>query len=188
MPLESQKVKEIRSSLEQAMAKVIDYVMKLSPRERLYVVGGTAFIVLFILIAGIIGPLLHSKSNLDKSIALKDQQLRKIYTMSASIKALDSASSGSKGSHTTLIGYLEDLSKQLSISDRIEYMKPVSDSTEGNRESVEVKIRGLYQEDLIGLLFGIESSQYPVKIKRFSLKKAEKGDLLEVTFQVVSYG
>jgi hypothetical protein len=87
-----------------------------------------------------------------------------------------------------LIGYLEDLSKQLSISDRIEYMKPVSDPTEGNRESVEVKIRGLYQEDLIGLLFGIESSQYPVKIKRFSLKKAEKGDLLEVTFQVVSYG
>ena len=50
------------------------------------------------------------------------------------------------------------------------------------------KIRGLYQEDLIGLLFGIETTPYPVKIKRLSLKSMEKDGNLDVTFQVISYG
>jgi type II secretory pathway component PulM len=187
-PLENQKVKEAIASLEQTVAKIIDYLMKLTPRERYSVIGGTVFVVLFILIVGIIGPLLHSRSKLDKAIALNDQQLRKIYQMSASIKALDSISKGNKDAHFTLISYLEEMSKQLGISGRVQYMKPVSDSTEGNRESVEVKIQGLYQDDLIGLLFGIENSQYPMKIKRFNLRKAEKGDVLDLTFQVVSYG
>jgi hypothetical protein len=187
-PFENQKVKEAVASLEQTEAKVVDYLIKLSPRERFSVIGGTIFVVLFILIAVIIGPLLHSKSKLDKAIALNDQQLRKIYVMSANIKAFDAVSKGNKDARFTLISYLEELSKQLSISDRVEYMKPISDSTEANRESVEVKIRGLYQDDLIGLLFGIESSRYPIKIKRFNLRKAEKGDVLDVTFQVVSYG
>jgi hypothetical protein len=87
-----------------------------------------------------------------------------------------------------LFGYLEELSAQLKINDRIEYMKPITDTTEVARESVEVKIRGLYQEDLIGLLFGIENTPHPVKIKRLNLKKMDKDGNLDVTFQVVSYG
>ncbi len=92
------------------------------------------------------------------------------------------------GKQFTLFGYLEELSAQLKINDRIEYMKPITDTTEAARESVEVKIRGLYQEDLIGLLFGIENTQHPVKIKRLNLKKMEKDGNIDVTFQVVSYG
>ena len=187
-PLENQKVKEAIASLELNITRLVDYLMKLSPRERYSVIGGTVFVVLFILIVGIIGPLVHARSRLDKAIDLNDQQLRKIYQMSASIKALDAITRGNKDARFTLISYLEDLSKQLNISGRVQYMKPVSDSTEENRESVEVKIQGLYQDDLIGLLYGIENSQHPLKIKRFNLRKADKGDVLDLTFQVVSYG
>jgi len=190
MLLESQKVKDATASLEQTAGKVIDYIMGLSPRERSVVIGGTVFVAVFILIFGIIGPLLHARMSLNKAIASNDQQLRKIYVMSAGIRGIEAGSKMdvSRNKRFTLFSYLEELSKQLRISDRIEYMKPISDTAEANRESVEVKIRGLYQDDLIGLLFGIESAQHPVKIKRINLKKSEKGDILDVTFQVVSYG
>ena len=193
MPIKvnTHKLKELALPVEQALGRALDYLAGLAPRERLIVIGGAVFVSVFILLAGIIGPLMHYKSNLEKSFVSKDAQLRKIYTMSAVIRGLQatSASSAALGNKQfTLFGYLEELSAQLKINDRIEYMKPITDTTEAARESVEVKIRGLYQEDLIGLLFGIENTPHPVKIKRLNLKKMDKEGNLDVTFQVVSYG
>jgi hypothetical protein len=182
-----ERMKSISARAEQYLARIVAYVMQLSPRERFAVIGGSAFLVLFILIVGIIGPLLHARSSLGKAIMAKDQELKKIYQMSAEIRAMN-ASRGAKDGRSTLIGSLEELSRQLNLTDRVEFMKPISDSAEANRDSVEVKMRGLYQEDLINLLFGIENSQSPIKIKRLIVKKSEKGDVLEVTFQAVSYG
>ncbi len=134
---------------------------------------------------------MHYRSTLEKSFVSKDAQLKKVYAMSAGIRgfqASTAAGASTAGKQFTLFGYLEELAVQLRINDRIEYMKPITDTTEVARESVEVKIRGLYQEDLIGLLFGIENTPHPVKIKRLNLKKVEKDGNLDVTFQVVSYG
>jgi hypothetical protein len=193
MPIKvyTHKLKELALPVEQALGRALDYLAGLSPRERLIVIGGTAFVTVFILLAGIIGPLMHYKSSLEKSFLYKDAELRKIYTLSAGIRGLQatSASSAALGNKQfTLFGYLEELSAQLKINDRIEYMKPITDTTEAARESVEVKIRGLYQEDLIGLLFGIENTPHPVKIKRLNLKRMDTDGNLDVTFQVVSYG
>jgi type II secretory pathway component PulM len=191
MPFDMQKVRAVVAPVEQAIGKALEYVMRLSPRERLIVAGGAVFVALFILIAGIIGPLVHAKASLEKSIISKDAQLKKIYVMSANIRGIESVSKGdasSRNKQFTLFGYLEELSTQLGINDRIEYMKPISDVTEANHESVEVKMRGLFQEDLIGLLFGIENNPYPLKIKRLSLKRVDKDGNLDVTFLVISYG
>lgn len=189
--VDTRKLKELALPVEQALGRALDYLATLSPRERLIVIGGTVFVVVFIVLAGIIGPLVHYKSTLEKSLASNDTQLKKIYALSANIRGLQAVapiSAASGGKQFTLFGYLEELAAQLRINDRIEYMKPITDTTEANRESVEVKIRGLYQEDLIGLLFGIENTPYPIKIKRLNLKKQEKDGNLDVTFQVISYG
>jgi len=193
MPIkvDTHKLKELALPLEQALGRAIDYLAGLAPRERLIVIGGAVFVSVFILVAGIIGPLIHYKSTLEKSFVSKDAELRKIYPMAATIRSLQAASGSGAAlgnKQFTLFGYLEELSVQLKINDRIEYMKPITDTTEAARESVEVKIRGLYQEDLIGLLFGIENTPHPVKIKRLNLKKMDKEGNLDVTFQVVSYG
>jgi len=191
LPFDTNRLKELIVPAEQALGRALDYVAGLSPRERIIVIGGTVFVVLFILIAGIIGPLVHYRSTLEKSIVSKDAQLKKVYAMSAGIrgfKATAPAGMSPDGKQFTLFGYLEELAVQLKINDRIEYMKPITDTTEAARESVEVKIRGLYGEDLISLLFGIENTPHPVKIKRLNLKKMEKDGNMDVTFQVVSYG
>ena len=191
IPIDRQKIRELALPIELAVGRALDYLARLSPRERIIVTGGAVFLAVFILLAGIIGPLLHYQTSLDKAIASKDDQLRKIYTMSASIKGLQAAagtgaSTGDK--KFTLFGFLEDLAARLSINDRIEYMKPITDTTEAGHETVEVKIRGLYQDDLTGLLFGIENTPYPVRIKHIMIRRQEKDGNMDVTFQVVSYG
>jgi hypothetical protein len=185
-PFEEQ-MKNLSAWAEQNVAKAAAYIMKLSPRERFAVIGGSVFLALFILIVGIIGPLLHARSSLEKAVVSKDRELKKIYQMSAEIRAMN-ISRGPRDGRSTLIGSLEEISRQFNLTNRVEYMKPISDSAEANRDSVEVRMRGLYQEDLINMLFGIENSPSPVKIKRLIVKKDEKGDALEVTFQAVSYG
>ncbi len=191
IPIDRQKIRELVLPLELAVGKALSYLARLSPRERILVTGGAVFVAVFILLAGIIGPLVHYQTSLDKMIASKDSQLRKIYTMSAAIRGLQAAAetgatSGDK--RFTLFGFLEDLAAHLSINDRIEYMKPITDTTEVGHESVEVKIRGLYQDDLIGLLFGIENTPHPVKIKHLIIRRQERDGNMDVTFQVVSYG
>lgn len=191
IPFDTHRLKELALPVEQAIGRVIDYVAGLSVRERFAVIGGAAFVALFILMAGIIGPLVHYRSTLEKSLVSKDAQLKKVYAMSAGIRGFQTSAAAlgsSSGKQFTLFGYLEELAVQLKINDRIEYMKPITDTTEAARESVEVKIRGLYQEDLIGLLFSIENTPHPVKIKRLNMKKVDKDGNLDVTFQVVSYG
>ena len=191
IPIDRQKIRGLVLPVEQALGKALNYLARLSPRERVIVTGGAVFVAVFVLLAGIVGPLLHCQTSLDKALASKDDQLRKIYTMSASIKGLQKtadagASAGDK--RVTLFGFLEALAARLSINDRIEYMKPITDTTEAGHESVEVKMRGLYQEDLISLLFGIENTPYPVKIKHITIRRQDKDGNMDVTFQVVSYG
>lgn len=191
LPINRQKIKELALPLEMAVGKMLGHLARLSPRERVIVAAGAVFVAVFILLAGIIGPLLHYQTRLDAMIASKDGQLRKVYAMSASIKGLQAAAekgAGMEDSRVTLFGFLEELAARLSINDRIEYMKPITDSTEAGHESVELKIKGLSQDDLVSLLFGIESTPYPLKIKHVIIRRQEKEGAVDLTLQVVSYG
>jgi hypothetical protein len=88
----------------------------------------------------------------------------------------------------TLFGFLEDLAARGRIKDRIEYMKPVTEAAGSSLESVELRIRGIYQEDLITLLYEIQRCPYSLSIKRINIRRMEKENNLDVTFQVARYG
>jgi hypothetical protein len=169
----------------------IDRYINLSKREKVILAAGAAFIGVFILVAGIIIPLSGYRTDLDKSIKSKDSQLQLIYELSAGIKSVEDAANAGSGVDNkgfTLFGFLEELASGLGVNERIEYMKPISDTAGISRESVEVKIRGIYQEDLIGLLHGIENCPSPLRIKRLNIRRVERDKNLDVTFQVIHYG
>lgn len=187
----AKKAAEAVRPLEALVGRALDAYSRLQPRERTVVAVLAAVAVAASLIGGLIGPLVHYRSVLDKSIATKDAQLRKIHEMAPAIRGLRSqleADRKNQGAKFTLFGFLEDLAVRLSINDRIEYMKPLTDTAGAGQETVEVKIRGLYMEDLVGLLHGIEASGQPIMIKNLTIKRQEKDANLDVTFQVVFYG
>jgi len=164
-------------------------MMKIAKREKLFVIGGGIFIAVFVLIVGIIMPLLHHRVALTNSIVAKDQQLKTVYDLSAKISALERANRASSGmqKNFTLFGFLEDLAKKQGINERIEYMKPVAGGADG-AESIEVRIKGIYEEELIGLLYGVETCPTPLRIKRLNLRRVDKDKNLDVTFQVQVHG
>jgi len=169
----------------------IDRFINLSKREKVILLSGGIFVAAFILIVGIIMPLSDYRADTNKAIRSKDAQLRKIFELSAGIKAVEkSTRTGRKidDKGFTLFGFLEELASKSGVNDRIEYMKPISDAAELSRESVEVKIRGIYQEDLISLLYGIENCRSPLRIKRLNIRRVERDKNIDVTVQVIHYG
>jgi len=169
----------------------IDRFMNLSKREKMILLGGGIFVALFILVVGIIMPLSDYRSDMKTAIKSKDAQLRSVYELSSGIKVAETAASDGRNADDkgfSLFGFLEELASKSGVNDRIEYMKPISDTAELSRESVEVKIRGIYQEDLISLLYGIENCPTPLRIKRLNIRRVERENNLDVTFQVVHYG
>ena len=166
--------------------------MKFSKREKLLIGLGALFVAAFILVAGVLIPLIENRKDLAEVVISQDSQLKKVYELSAKIRFVQNLSKKSSGVATdknfTLFGFLEELGKELGINDRIEYMKPIGDVSGSSKESVELKIRGIYQDDLIGLLYGIDSCPFNLRIKRLNIKRIERDKNLDITFQVVLYG
>lgn len=164
--------------------------MKISRREKVFLGVGGTIAVLFVLIGWVMMPLLDKRADLHKAVSVKEQQLQQMYGLGADIKDLERTTRGSQAAVSgdfTLFGYLEDLAKKGGINERIEYMKPLG-ALGGAKESVEVKIRGIYEVDLIGLLYGVETNPHGLRIKRINVRRVDRDNNLDVTFQVVYYG
>jgi len=171
--------------------KIERYIKNLSKREKLVLLSAGAVLGLFIITVGVVSPMMEYKARLASSVKAKDVQLRRIYELSSQIRSAGGDSGGSKTARPadfTLFGFLEELASKVKVNDRIEYMKPVSDSGDASREAVEVKIRSVFQDDLISLLYDIEHSPYSLKIKRLNIRRVERDNSLDVTFQVIHYG
>ncbi len=171
--------------------KIERYLNSLSKRERLVLLAAGVVLGVFILLAGVVSPVLEYRSRLTSSVKAHDSELRRVYDLSARIRAAGSVSrtaGAAQSADFTLFGFLEELAARVKVNDRIEYMKPISESGDSAREAVEVKIRSVFQDDLISLLYDIEHSPYSLKIKRLNIRRVERDSCLDVTFQVVHYG
>jgi type II secretory pathway component PulM len=171
--------------------KIERYITNLSKREKLVLLTAGAVLGVFILLAGVVSPMMEYKSRLAASVNAKDSQLRRVYELSSQIRTISDVSKNGKALQTanfTLFGFLEELAARIKVNDRIEYMKPISEPGDSSREAVEVKIRSVFQEDLISLLYDIEHSPHSLKIKRLNIRRVERDNCLDVTFQVVHYG
>ena len=171
------------------IGNLVDRYKQLDKREQYVLIGGGVFIALFILIVFIFMPLISQRAALAKTNAAKDRQLQQVYELTEKISALERVNRTSIGSQRgfTLFGYLEDLAKKQGVSERIEYMKPVTGGP-NEKESVEVRIKGLYEDELIGLMYGIDTCRTPLKVRRLNVRRIEKDKNLDATFQVQVHG
>ncbi|HEY9161456.1 MAG TPA: type II secretion system protein GspM [Desulfomonilia bacterium] len=158
---------------------------KLTRREKQYLFAGCCFAMIFILVIFVMLPLGRLNARMEKNIDIKEKQLNKVYEIGSKIKAIESANASSRASRGdfTVFGYLEDLAGKQNIKDKIEYMKPVT-LADNKREAVEIRIKGVSEGDLIGFLYGIDTSPTNLKFNRFNLRKSEKDKTIDVTFQV----
>jgi hypothetical protein len=176
--------------MQQKINQLVKYFQGLTQREKIVLAAVAALLALFIVAGGIVTPVMNYQSRLAQQVRTNDERLRKVYEISAKLrKAQEKArGSASAGPNVTLFGFVEELASRMRINDRIEYMKPVPDPADATREVVELKIRSMYQEDVINLLYDIEHSPYSIMVRRLNIRRVENDSTLDVTFQVVRYG
>ncbi|MDI9541580.1 MAG: type II secretion system protein GspM [Pseudomonadota bacterium] len=73
--------------------KIERYIKNLSKREKLVLIAAGAALGVFILLAGIVFPMMEYKDRLAAAVNAKDAQLRRVYELSSQIRA---AGAGSK--------------------------------------------------------------------------------------------
>jgi hypothetical protein len=171
--------------------------MKLDRKQMSYVFFGGLFLVALLLYLVVISPALSKQELLAKNIAKRKQDLVKISEIKGKWQSFQRDRSdvqeAIKGrGDFTLLSYLEAVTREIGIDQRIQYIKPVTfPEGEGKLkpEGIEISLDGINMEQLVHFLYRMEYSGKLLHVKRIKLLRAskEKTSLLKVTLQVNTY-
>lgn len=169
---------------------------KLEKREKIIVLLGIAFIVLFFALQFGLFPYLDAKKKVENSITKRKDDLIQLQLLQQEHRGLKADEGGIKTqlqkrpSNFSLFSFLDNQATETEIKEFISYMKPsTSDGAGGLQESlVEMKLQRITLEKLVQYLQKIESPENVVSIRRVSIQESgkEKG-LLEVVLQIVTF-
>ena len=173
----------------------MNFWRNLQPRERLFLGGAGATLVLFLIFKLAIDPLFKHSADLDRQIVTARRQLVELRTMQQEYQrqktVVDSINSQLKRQpNFAIFSRLEELAGQTGIRNKILHMKPtVSTPSEVyNEESVEVKMEGVTLEQLVRYLHQVENSPQLLKIKRLEIKpRFDNRQILTATFRVSAF-
>jgi general secretion pathway protein M len=173
----------------------MNYWQNMQPRERLFLGGAGAMLVLFLIFKVAIDPQFKHAADLDRQIVTARRQLAELRAMQQEYlrqkTVVDSINSQLKRQQNfAIFSRLEEFAGQTGIRNKILYMKPtVSTPSEVyNEESVEVKMEGVTLEQLVRYLHQIENSPQLLKIKRLEIKpRFDNRQILTATFRVSAF-
>ena len=173
----------------------MNFWRNIQPRERLFIGGAAAALILFLIFKFTIDPLFKHSADLDRQIVTARRQLTELRTMQQEYQrqktVVDSINSQlKKQQNFAIFSRLEEFAGQTGIRNKILYMKPtVSTPSEVyNEESVEVKMEGVTLEQLVRYLHQIENSPQLLKIKRLEIKpRFDNRQILTATFRVSAF-
>lgn len=160
------------------MNKFIQYINKLSAREKTIVIVGLIGSLSIIGYGSLFAPLLDRYTNLNRMIRQKESQYKDILqlrgeylSLKKEYKELEKTASKTKEGFSPLT-FMESVSTQARIKDRVVSMKPIITPMGGDyrESSVEVKIERIVLEQIMRYLHIIESSDYPIRVKTLHLK------------------
>ncbi len=166
---------------------------RLSQRERYAVLGGLLALSGFILVQFVILPAREEKARLKRMVQFKTEVLRDMKRLNAEYETLMKTAERQKRRYAgrpkgfTLFAFLDKLARETGIKDHIAYMKP-SRSTPQNGlkiSVVEMKLQAITLDQLIKYLYGMETSDNMVTLKRASfIKKGKDRPAIDAILQV----
>jgi hypothetical protein len=170
-------------------------IEKLSSRERLVLFGGVGFVFCFAVLQLVIIPVFDARSNLEKSIARKKQELIEIRMLQQEYYNLKSeagtiqARINQRGAGFTLFTFLDQQANEANVKKQIMYMKPSTvTGDELNEAMVEMKLQQITLADLVGFLRLVESEKNIVFIRRFSIQESgDKQGHFDLILQIVTF-
>jgi type II secretory pathway component PulM len=171
--------------------------MKINPREKLLIIAGgmILFFIMYYLFA--VDMALVQRKKLNRGIAEKKAEIIEMQSLKTKWAEIEASRQDAKSllsrrpKEFTLLSFLERISRETNIQDKIRYMKPLT-QTEENKpatqlEGIETEIEGIDIKDLVNFLYQIEYSGNLLSIKRIKIQRSSKTQLLKVTLQINTY-
>jgi len=168
--------------------------LNLNKREKTAVYGAGIFIAFFIFIQFIISPVFEKRNELRERLTAKQNILAEMNKLQDEYFVIQKKAEISRQGFAnrppgfTLFSFLDKLAGESGVKNQISYMKPssVEEEKSGLKLSrVEMKLQEISVNDLVSYLYGIESSENMVVVRRLSITKTGQGNnLLSAVIQV----
>jgi general secretion pathway protein M len=173
----------------------MNFWQNLQSRERLFIGGAGAALVLFLIFKLTIDPLFKYSADLDRQIVTARRQLTELRTMQQEYQrqksVVDSINSQlKKQPNFAIFSRLDELASQTGIRNKILQINPLvsAPSDVYKEELVEVKLQDVTLEQLVRYLHQVESSPQLLKIKRLEIKpRIDNRQILNATFRVSAF-
>ena len=159
------------------------------------VAAAGAIIGLFILLKVILFPFFEKRSQLERGIAAKQEDLQEMIQLQQEYEHLKEGAQEilsaleKREKNFSLFAHLEKMAADTGIKEHINYMKPSSSAGSGPyvESAVEVKLVGISLEQLTRYLYLVEDPEKSIWVKRASFKAQKQPPrYLDVVLQVLT--
>jgi general secretion pathway protein M len=171
-------------------------IMRLARREKYLVSAAASSVAIFLLLQFLIFPFFETRRRLQRSVSTKEEGLKEILRLSSEYLSYRERTQGvqevlaRRDKGFALFSFLEKSAGDAGVKAHIKYMKPsVSTGPGPYKESlVEMKLEAITLQQLISYLYGIESPDDAVSIKRLSIdENRRKSGSLDAILQVLTF-
>ncbi|MGA7277965.1 MAG: type II secretion system protein GspM [Desulfocapsaceae bacterium] len=168
---------------------------RLTRRERVFILGGTMFVLMFLVYQFGIEPFFQKKERLEQALARQRAALVEMQLLQRQYQELK-ADRGDilervkrRNPDFNLFTFVEQRATAVRVKDRLTSMKPGTTSWQnGLRQSeVEVKVEAIVLSQLIDFLIEIESIENAAFVRRIVVQKSrQESGLLDALIAVVT--
>jgi len=169
---------------------------QLERREKIILIFGASFMLLFLTHLLIVDPYLQTRKKLQNSINRYQKELVTIAELSQQYQESKENKSNivaliqTRAADFSLFSFLEENAETAGIKQLVKYMKPSTNQLEGEliENIVEMQLEEINLKQLASFLEHVESKKNVVFIRRISIQgDAKQPGVLDVIVQIVTY-
>ncbi len=171
-------------------------IERLSHRDRIALGAGAAVILVVFLWLGVFAPYQEAMSRLDGSIASRQRQLEQVREVRQEYLQLQREMAEAekrlvgKQAGFSLFSFIEEITGNIGVRENLVSMRPQSSPTQGEyrEESVEIRLERIGLDQLVRLLYAIETADVFLNVRAMRVKpRFDNRSQLDTTLTVSYY-
>ena len=151
---------------------------QLEKRELVMLSFGALFLLVALLYIGIYEPYQEALNNADKAIASKRRQIVEVQQLQTEYNRLQQQTNNIEGqlasrSGLSALALLENIASSVGSRENLSYIRPQPAQTQGEIyiENLDIKLEKLTLQQVLQLLWNIDTAKTPMQIKNLRLKQ-----------------
>lgn len=171
-------------------------IAQLSRREQVAVAVGAVAVLAAVLYLGVIAPYRNALARLDGKIVSRQRQIREVESLRREFLVLQQRQSAAearldKGGAFSLFPFVEGLVGQIAAKENLVSMRPQPPVPRESllEESVEVRLEKVRLDQVIRLLYAVDTADALLQVKHLRLKtRFDDRTLFDATMTVAAFG